>query len=215
MAAGSDGICREIMQAVGQPYAQALGGLVRECVVRRILAVWRGEDSQEVPRWEAAQLAELSCQHLCSGSWEDICASLRSTTASCLRLLAGELQACAVSGGGAQFAIFCARLFQRLAASCGLSRSAHVADLRGACYSAMLEFGPTITSREMRQFWAHSGFAWWNWTLYFAVKYPQVTRPRDQSADVVFALWCDGGSQSRRFFARVWHDQNVDPAAEV
>ena len=99
------------------------------------------------------------------GPGKMFCASLRSTTASCLRLLAGELQACAVSGGGTQFAIFSARLFQRLAASCGLSRSALVADLRGACYSAMLESGPTITSREMRQFWAHRGFAWWNWTL--------------------------------------------------
>ena len=47
------------------------------------------------------------------------------------------------------------------------------------------------------------------------MRHLQVTRPRDQSADVVFALWCDGGAQSRRFFARVWHDQNVDQAAGV
>ena len=85
------------------------------------------------------------------------CASLRGTAAPCLRLLAGELQASAVSGGGTQFANFCARLFQRLAASYGLSRSALVADLRKACYAAMLEFGPTITSCNMRQFFVTQG----------------------------------------------------------
>ena len=45
-----------------------------------------------------------------------------------------------------------------MGASYGLSCSVLVAGLRKACHSAMLEFGPTISSCEIRQLLAHKGF---------------------------------------------------------
>ena len=167
MAAGSDGICREITQAAGQPYAQALGRLVAGMCGQANPLRFGGEKTPGRSRdGKLLNLQTCLASIRVLGPGNIFCASLRGTAAPCLRLLAGELQASAVSGGGTQFENFCARLFQRLAASYGLSRSALVADLRKACYAAMLEFGPTITSCDMRQFFVTQGLC-------------RFTRPRD------------------------------------
>ena len=100
----------EVMQAVSRMLKHLAGS-------RASPPSWRGADLRAVPRkhWENRNFPELPSNCVCFVSWKDV--QCRSSEWHCavLRLLAGELQVGAASGGGTEVAMFFARLFQRWA----------------------------------------------------------------------------------------------------